>query len=117
MLRSSQGFGGRFVTKLFALFMLWGFGMFAVYQLRTINLEVNVPHLNSRFLLQKKLESNFRIEPTTEIYELEPIVDKRPKMSEDKLIEDIQKRMPNLPIVYWNKNKGKPMGLNKTCAK
>lgn len=71
-----------------------------------------------RFLLQKRLDPLTRhADSTTESNDLEPFVDKSPSLSEDNLIEDIQKRMPNLPIVYWNKNKNKPMGFNNTCAR
>lgn len=49
--------------------------------------------------------------------DLEPFIDKSPSLSEDNLIVDIQKRLPNLPIVYWNKNKNTPMGFNNTCAR
>lgn len=71
-----------------------------------------------RFLLQKRLDPLTRhADSTTESNDLEPFVDKSPSLSEDNLIQDIQKRMPNLPIVYWNKNKNKPMGFNNTCAR
>lgn len=116
--KSNGRSGGRFLTKLLGLTLLWIIILFGIYHLRTITLDVNVPHLNSRFLLQKKLDPLTRhLESTTENLDQIPFVDKSPSLSEDMLVEDIQKRMPNLPIVYWNKNKNKPMGLNNTCAR
>lgn len=110
--------GGRFVTKILVIFVLWGCAILITLQLRTMNLEVNVPHLNHRFLLQKKLDPLTRhADSTTESLDELPFVDKSPSLSEDMLVEDIQKRMPSLPIVYWNKNKNKPMGYNSSCAK
>lgn len=77
-----------------------------------------MPHLNSRLLLQKRLDPLTRhADSTTETIDEEPFIDKSPSLSEDKLVEDIQKRMPNFPIAYWNKNKNKPMGFNNTCAR
>ncbi|KAJ8973015.1 hypothetical protein NQ317_004613 [Molorchus minor] len=111
--------GGRFLTKILTFGVLWALVIYTLYQFRSISIiDVPVPHLNSRFLLQKRLDPLTRhAESTTESMDLEPFVDKSPSLSEDNLIDDIQKRMPNLPIVYWNKNKNKPMGLNSTCAK
>lgn len=110
--------GGRFLTKILSFGILWALIIYTLYQFRSISIDVPVPHLNSRFLLQKRLDPLTRhADSTTESMDLEPFVDKSPSLSEDNLIEDIQKRMPNLPIVYWNKNKNKPMGLNNTCAR
>ncbi|XP_018323544.1 uncharacterized protein LOC108735849 [Agrilus planipennis] len=113
-----KGFGGRFLTKICGLFLLWIIAVLAIFQLRTIPLDVNVPHLNSRYLLQKRLDllTKHADSSTTESIDLEPFVDKSPSLSEDKLVEEIQYRMPNIPIVYWNQNKNKPMGFNNTCA-
>lgn len=105
---------GRFLTKIFAYISLWALVTFAVYQLRSIPLDVQVPHLNSRLLLQKRYEFH---DSTTEGNDQEPFVDRSPSLSEDKLVEDIQKRMPSLPIIYWNKLKNKNLGFNSTCAR
>ncbi|CAH1962938.1 unnamed protein product [Acanthoscelides obtectus] len=110
---------GRFITKILTLGILWAAIIVTLFQFRSISIiDVPVPHLNSRFLLQKRLDPLTRhAESTTENTDMEPFVDKSPTLSEDNLIEDIQKRMPNLPIVYWNKNKNKPMGFNSSCAR
>lgn len=105
---------GRFLTKIFAYISLWALVTFAVYQLRSIPLDVQVPHLNSRLLLQKRYEFH---DSTTEGNDQEPFVDRSPSLSEDKLVEDIQKRMPSLPIIYWNKLKNKNLGVNSSCAR
>lgn len=110
--------GGRFITKIFFIFLLWGVLLFVIFQFRTIKIEMNVPHLNSRFLLQKHLDTLTRhADSTTEGLDQEPFVDKSPSLSEDMLVEQIQQKMPNLPIAYWNKHKNKPMGMNSTCAR
>lgn len=109
---------GRFLTKLLTFSLFWTLVIYVVFQFRTLSIDVPVPHLNGRFLLQKSLDQLTRhADSTTESSDLEPSVDKRPSLSEDNLIDDIQKRMPNLPIVYWNKNKNTPMGFNNTCAR
>lgn len=110
--------GGRFITRVLGLFLLWGLVVIAILQIRSLPIEVHVPHLNGRLLLQKRLDPLTRhADSTTESIDEEPFVDKSPSLSEDKLVEDIQKRMPSLPIAYWNKNKNKPMGFNNTCAR
>ncbi|XP_028144962.1 uncharacterized protein LOC114338558 isoform X1 [Diabrotica virgifera virgifera] len=109
---------GRFFTKIITFGVLWALVIYSLYQFRSITIDVPVPHLNSRLLLQKRLDPLTRhAESTTESNDLEPFIDKSPNLSEDMLIDDIQKRMPNLPIIYWNKNKNKPMGSNNTCAR
>ncbi|GLV36768.1 uncharacterized protein CBL_02397 [Carabus blaptoides fortunei] len=113
--------GGRFIYKLFFLVFLWVLVMLTVFQLRGYNLQVSVPPLaavGGRLLLQKRLDPLTRhADSTTESMDLEPDVDKSPSLSEDMLVEEVQNRMPSLPIVYWNKNKNKPMYINSTCAK
>ncbi|XP_043482475.1 uncharacterized protein LOC122511359 isoform X1 [Leptopilina heterotoma] len=37
-------------------------------------------------------------------FNLDPLLDKRPLKSEDELIQDIEDRLPSLPVAYWNKN-------------
>ncbi|XP_050292845.1 uncharacterized protein LOC126733555 isoform X2 [Anthonomus grandis grandis] len=109
--------GGRFLTKVVTLGFLWGLIIYTVLQFRAIKLDVPMPHLNSRYLLQKRLDTLTRHDSTTEAIDLEPSVDKSPSLSEDNLIQDIQERLPNLPIVYWSQHKNQPMGLNSTCAR
>ena len=45
-----------------------------------------------------------------------PHVDRSPKLSEADLVNRVQNQVPNLPLVYWQQNKGKKLGQNKTCA-
>jgi len=47
----------------------------------------------------------------------EPAIDHSPKLSETELVRKLQSQMPNLPLVYWQQNKNKKLGKNKTCAK
>ncbi|CAH0549322.1 unnamed protein product [Brassicogethes aeneus] len=111
--------GGRFITKILTFGLLWALIIYTVFQFKNFNLDVQIPHLNSRLLLQKKLDPLTRhADSTTEsILDMEPYIDKSSPLTEDKMVEDIQNRAPNLPIVYWNKNKNKPMGFNNTCAR
>lgn len=49
----------------------------------------------------------------------EPKIDKRPLPNEDILAEEAAKRLPSLPIAYWEKHKNKQTVKyfkNKTCA-
>jgi hypothetical protein len=52
-----------------------------------------------------------------DVFRADPSVDKSPKLSETELAKQIQKELPNLPIVYWQENKNKKLGKNSTCAK
>ncbi|XP_048512087.1 uncharacterized protein LOC105684351 isoform X2 [Athalia rosae] len=51
--------------------------------------------------------------------EMEPLLDKTPSKTEEKLIEEIETRLPSLPLAYWNRNKNnKAMHYkNESCAK
>ncbi|KAF3424446.1 hypothetical protein E2986_04660 [Frieseomelitta varia] len=42
--------------------------------------------------------------PTRNPLALEPLLDKRPAKTEEELIEEIEQRIPSLPLAYWNKN-------------
>lgn len=93
-----------------------------VFQLKGYSINVPVPPLGSvsgRLLLQKRLDPlvTRHVDSTTENFDVEPDVDKSPTLSEDMLLQEVQNRMPSLPIVYWNKYKNKPMYINATCAK
>lgn len=80
-----------------------------------------------RLLLQKIVETRAPPFATTESapnvttefnpLEQEPSVDRSPSLSEQDMAEQIQAKIPNLPISYWQKYKGKAMSKNKTCAK
>ncbi|KAJ8932332.1 hypothetical protein NQ314_014751 [Rhamnusium bicolor] len=53
--RTTNG-GGRFLTKILSFGILWALIIYTLYQFRSISIDVPVPHLNSRFLLQKRLD-------------------------------------------------------------
>ncbi|XP_043250914.1 uncharacterized protein LOC122396497 [Colletes gigas] len=42
--------------------------------------------------------------PTKNPLDLEPLLDKRPAKTEEELIQEIEQRLPSLPLAYWNKN-------------
>lgn len=46
--------GGRFITKVITLGALWALVVYTALQFRSIKLDVPMPHLNSRYLLQKR---------------------------------------------------------------
>ncbi|XP_015600282.1 uncharacterized protein LOC107270104 [Cephus cinctus] len=84
---------------------------------------------SSRFLLQQLIDSSITREggaasasastTTQSPLELEPLLDKRASRSEDELIEEIEKRLPSLPLAYWNRNKNNKQMFygNDSCAK
>ena len=53
------------------------------------------------------------------IFEAIPAVDNSPKMDEELLVKELEKQLPNLPLTYLHKNKGKQWHFkgDKTCAK
>ena len=80
-----------------------------------------------RLLLQKILETKSPpVQITTEMVvnattefnpmEAEPFVDKF-QLSEQDIANQIQEKIPNFPIKFWQKYKGKLLAKNKTCAK
>lgn len=111
---------GRFLTRIFILIFIWFLLIITLFQFRE-SLQVVAPlsgGVGGRLLLQKRLDPLTRhVDSTTESIDLEPDIDKSPSLSEDKLVEEVQNRMPSLPIAYWNKMKNKPMYVNATCAK
>jgi len=46
--------GGRFITKVITLGAIWALIIYTALQFRSIKLDVPMPHLNSRYLLQKR---------------------------------------------------------------
>jgi len=48
---------------------------------------------------------------------MEPAIDRSAKLNEDELANRLQAKLPNLPILYWQKHKNHQLGINKTCAK
>lgn len=53
--------------------------------------------------------------PTRNPLALEPLLDKRPAKTEEELIEEIEQRIPSLPLAYWNKNSKYPGGQAKAA--
>lgn len=127
----SSGLGTRSARKILCLLFLWGMMVLAFLHFKSYHglaTEPNELHgsVNSRLLLQKLGESrsphDVSISSTTTTLEnllgLEPNIDKSPTRSEPMLVEEIQNRLPSLPIAYWNKNKNKNMFYkNESCAK
>ncbi|XP_044739083.1 uncharacterized protein LOC123300562 [Chrysoperla carnea] len=124
-MRGIQTFvSGRYARRAAFVIFLWGLLIIAALNFRSYPLEVDIPPLtgvNSRLLLQKRIidsANGIALTSTTEnILDLTPFVDNSPGMSEDRILEEVEKRLPSLPIVYWNKNKNYAMRLNKTCAR
>jgi hypothetical protein len=51
-------------------------------------------------------------------FDIEAIIEKSQSLSEAMIIEEVQKKLPSLPISYWNRHKNRPMlYTNKSCAK
>lgn len=89
--------------------------------------------LNTRELLQKELVTrpqeqqqrkiiaiDYSINKTSlDFAKVEPRVDKSPKKPERELVQDLQRQLPNLPLVYLhdNKNNKHLYYKNKTCAR
>lgn len=56
--------------------------------------------------------------PYESLLTVEPWVDKVSVQSEQLIMDQVQKRLPNLPVSYWNQNKNKAMYYkNESCAK
>lgn len=112
---------GRFLSRLFTLLFVWLLAIVALFQFReSLQSVTPLSSVGGRLLLQKRLESvplTRHIDTTTLAIDREPDVDKSPRLSEDKLVEEVQARLPSLPIAYWNKMKNKPMSINSTCAR
>ena len=52
------------------------------------------------------------------LFDNEPSIDKSPSLSEAMIIEEVQKKLPSLPIAYWNRHKNTSMFYkNESCAK
>lgn len=113
-----KNLGGRWITKILLLAVFLISCLMIIEQLTTTIDVTMVPHLPSRFLLAKNHDTLTRhADSTTEGFDQDPSIDRSPSLTEDKLVEEIQNKMPSLPIVYWNKYKNKPMGMNSTCAR
>lgn len=79
--------------------------------------------VNSRQILQNALTGSAVVEGSTEavplerLMELTPLVDTSPALSESEVLKSVQKRVPSLPVDYWEMRRGKVSQTNKTCAK
>lgn len=72
------------------------------------------------------METRSPLAPTTESspngttefnpMEAEPLLDKS-SLSDEEIIKNLQEKIPNFPIQFWQKYKGKVLSKNKTCAK
>lgn len=113
-----RNYYGRFIGRLATLLIIWFIAIIALFQFKE-SLQVITPisPVGGRLLLQKHLDPLTRHADLTTEVNLEPDIDKSPMLTEDKLVEEVQNRMPNLPIAYWNKNKNRLMHINSTCAK
>ncbi|XP_043486161.1 LOW QUALITY PROTEIN: uncharacterized protein LOC122513754 [Polistes fuscatus] len=47
---------------------------------------------------------NYENPVTRNPLDLEPLLDKRPAKTEEELIEEIEERLPSLPLAYWSKS-------------
>lgn len=139
MLHSCATSGSRCARRALVILLAWGLLMIATVQFRHSN-QANIvlnslaadeqlsiePSSNhhpqslaaSRFLLQRQPAS--RQESTTpgttasaSPLDLEPLLDKRPAKSEDELIEEIEERLPSLPLAYWTRNSKQPTKSNE----
>jgi hypothetical protein len=122
------------IHRLWCLVILCGLILLVVLYLWS--LEVEGPSagqtsnaVNSRLLLQKLWDLPTPHTGTTQsasqlplsaahlLSDLEPSIDKSPSLSEAMIIE-VQKKLPSLPIAYWNRHKDTPMFyMNESCAK
>ncbi|XP_075219198.1 uncharacterized protein LOC142323449 [Lycorma delicatula] len=123
--------GSRLVKRVVGLIFLWGVLVVFVLHLKNYPTAGPNEHHSSninRLLLQKLSDSRTSrgeaIGSTTtsttleNLLSLEPYIDKTPSRSEPMLVEEIQQRLPSLPIAYWNKHKNKNMFYkNESCAK
>ncbi|XP_076033541.1 uncharacterized protein LOC143020728 [Oratosquilla oratoria] len=84
--------------------------------------------MTGRLLLQKVVETRAPFAsvtteapnnstPETSLNELEPFIDRSPTLSDQEIAKQLQQKIPNLPIQYWHKYKGKVLSKNSTCAK
>ena len=125
----------RILHRLLCLVVLWGLIVLAVLHLRSHeaggpNAGLTSNSVNSRLLLQKlgdprtphteatQSTSQLPLSAAHLLFDLEPSIDKSPSLSEAMIIEDVQKKLPSLPIAYWNRHKNTSMFYkNESCAK
>lgn len=77
---------------------------------------------NARTILENLLDMRAGGGMSTPPYEslltVEPWVDRPSAQSEQLIMDQVQKRLPNLPVSYWNENKNKALYYkNESCAR
>jgi len=110
--------------RLVAFTAIWTclcFVFFRVYYGQHMEHVVQVPDaiLNTRELLQQEMVTKARRESTISLPSVglqELMIDRSPKKTDKEVIKDLQKQLPNLPLVYLADKKGFHY-KNKTCAK
>ncbi|XP_047102399.1 uncharacterized protein LOC124721457 [Schistocerca piceifrons] len=121
----------RSVRRLVVALVAWGLALVAVLQLTSDAGGASRPVLSgpSRLLLHKMTDARTaRSELTTQLnatadqldalVSLEPLVDKSAAWSEARIVQEVQRQIPSLPIAYWNRHKNKAMYYkNESCAK
>lgn len=122
------------VKKVVGLIFLWGVLVLFVLHFKSYPaIGPSQQHHDTkinRLLLQKvtdsktsrgdgiPISSTSKATTAQSLLALEPFIDKSPARSEPMLVEEIQQRLPSLPIAYWNKHKNKNMFYkNESCAK
>ncbi|KAJ8890973.1 hypothetical protein PR048_010482 [Dryococelus australis] len=116
--------------NLLLLTLLWGLVIVALLHLYSQHMEEESKsfgyYIKSRLLLQKLIDSHTplpetkvtAVSPLEELLLLEPKVDKSPVLTEDQVIQEIQRKLPSLPITFWNQYKNKAMYFkNSSCAR
>ena len=125
----------RFMHRLLRLVVIWGLIVLAVLYLWSHEVEgpnagVTSSSVNSHLLLQKlgdprtphteatQSTSQLPLSAAHLLFGLESSTDESPSLSEAMIIEEVQKKLPSLPIAYWNRHKNRPMFYkNESCAK
>jgi hypothetical protein len=99
------------LQRIFFLLAFLGLVLLASFQLWTH--KVQWPNAETTNSTRQLSSSAARL-----LYDLEPSIDKSPSLSEAMLVEEVQKKLPSLPIAYWNRHKNRPMFYKKKgCAK
>lgn len=111
----------RNLRKGICLIFLWALLVVALVQLKNFSQSTFLHPPGTRFLLHKLPLTTTSYPPKAgpeKVISLDPKTDKPNGEQEAFLIQQIQQRLPSLPIVYWNKNKNKNMYYkNESCAK
>lgn len=120
--------GSRLVRRALGFLFLWGIIVLGVLQLRgptnirsprgTVQFGSDTKLVLDRLNLIPGQENATSSTALESLLDLEPFIDKSPSQSENLILEEIQDRLPSLPIIYWNKLKNKNMFYkNDSCAK